>query len=653
MSDVREEASGEPVDRAQEQITENDELRTDEPITEPEPNGVYNSEQLNNGESRNEGTSVQSHALPVGNQDSSDNDENNVRPSHRNIGQTTNERQPLLKKSSKKARVKGRNLQLHPEDYQSTENQDDDDFLDADFYSNNGRFQVHKNYITFLNNWKTILNVILFINSILLITIFVSEFFVEILPTDGIASFNNFILILIALTGNCFNLWFNKIGLFSPFDLHLNVVLTALPLINLLILFGIQYTRERINTISIVIHLWTSLTFSLGLIQAYNLRRYIRNLAPPTTHNKHTITEWFEIGFRNIIKFVSLILLVLLILNTFLHVIDVHNTVAHLSKDTSKFVWANPEHTKRLHISCYGIDNDNYTLRSMQQPIVLFEHGGEDTAYTSGVWIEELYNLGKIDRYCIYDRFGYGLSDSVAAPASLKKSAEGLSYSLINELKLNGPFLVVGYDYGALVARVFAAENRGICSGLMLVEGWNEELLLKHYLRRIFPGSGDDDDNNDDRKHNDKINYKVVEREIGKRYTIRSWIYGIWSSFGLNLQSSWFISHHGSMVRIFGKDMLEEGGFIRNKVLESITSSISSSKDILEANMKIRDIRLSIVSSKQFIKKSSIWGNWQRKLTKISSKTMEWKIIEGEHQFYDSRIGIEETQDVLLRLINE
>ncbi|GMM53903.1 hypothetical protein DAKH74_005190 [Maudiozyma humilis] len=599
---------------------------------------------------------ITAQAAPNPQSDSSDSDSDVVQESHRNIGSSSGETQPLLNKKKRKTRTKGRNRLLHPEDYEATEDYtpNDDDYLDAEFYANNGRFQVHKNYIVVLSNWKAILNVVLFINTLLLVMIFVSEFVIEILPTDRIASFNNFILILVSLIGNCFNLWFNKIGLFSPFDLHLNVVLTVLPMLHLLVLFSIKFTRDRINKVTILMFLWTSFTFSLGILQAHNLRKYIRNLSPPTAQNKHSLTEWIEIAFRNVVKFISLVLLVLLLLADILHAIDISNALKHSKKENSMFVWANPEHTKRLHISCYGVKtNISDVSVDSSQPVVLFEHGGEDTSYTSGRWIEELYNLGKIDKYCVYDRFGFGLSDSDSAPISLKKSAESLRHALVEELQITDKFIAVGYDYGALVSRVFAADNRDICNGLLLLDGWNEELLLKHYLRRIFPGEGNGGGNDDDGHGDTKIDYKVPEREIGKRYTIQTWIYGVWSAFGLNLQSSWLISHHGSLTRIFGEDMTEEGQFIRNKVLEALTSSLSSYNDILASNIKIQDIPLSVVSSKQFIKISPVWGNWQRKLTKLSSKTLEWRIIEGGHKFYKNGIAVEQAQDVLLRMINE
>lgn len=53
------------------------------------------------------------------------------------------------------------------------------------------------------------------------------------------------------------------------------------------------------------------------------------------------------------------------------------------------------------------------------------------------------------------------------------------------------------------------------------------------------------------------------------------------------------------------------------------------------------------------VKKSALWGDWQRDLTKISHKTQEWKIVEGGHEIYKYGLGKQQTQEVLLRLIGE
>ncbi|CCF56756.1 hypothetical protein KAFR_0B04590 [Kazachstania africana CBS 2517] len=534
---------------------------------------------------------------------------------------------------------------------------------DSEFYANeNGRFQYHQNYRSFLTNWKCILNVVLFLNTLVLVLLFVSDYFIEILPADRNTTFTNFVLVIISLIGNAFNLSFTDIGLYSSFDWDLNLILTGLPVLNLLLLATTKYTRERIGFVTVLVHAWTVATFGLGLLQQHKLGTYITELTPPTTQNKHTIVEWFKIAFRNLIKFGTFIILVLIVLTTLLNVIDIHNA---LSYSLGTFHWTSSDHDNKLHVQCYGVGSASgvEVQDRNNTPIVLFEHGGEESSYVSGKWVEDLYNLGYIDKYCTYDRNGFGLSDSLSAPVSIRGMAENLRYALIEELKLNGPFLVVGYDYGGLVGRVFCGDNRELCSGLMLVESWNEELLLKHFLRRLLPGGGDgnDEDNgsdsiyyeNDDdyRATRGKMDHRIPEREIGKRNGFKVFWHGLWSSLGLNLQFSWLVRRHGSLERIFGTDLKHQGKFLRTKLLESITSSLLTYQEILETNSKLKNVKMSVVSSKEMIKRSSLWGNWQRKLAKLSANTKEWKVVDGEHEFFNNGVGKEQAQDVLLRLL--
>lgn len=504
-------------------------------------------------------------------------------------------------------------------------------------------FKIHKEYRLFLNNWKWFLSLVVLINTLFLVGVFVSEFFIELIPpASRNESFENVFLLFIALIGNCFNLWFNDIGLFSQWDFRIDMFLISVPVVNFLILSMAYYTRKRMNFLTMSVFGWLVLTFGLSLMQSYKLKDYITELHGDDNGNRHTMKEWITIGFRNTCKIGMLILLFLITLNSILFTIDTHNL-----NDTNHYTYIDPAHKRSIHLRCYGVDKED-----SQQPIVLYEHGGEDTSYKSGRWIEELYHLGHIDRYCIYDRVGYGLSDSVSAPWSLKDSSEALRYALVEEMKLKGPFTVVGYDYGGLVARTFVSDNRELCSGLMLIEAWHDELLKKKYFSRLFPG--DDDDNSGDDSHSDtQLSYRFIEKEIGKRRGFKIWWDGMWSTIGLNSHYSWLVKRRGSRERIYGKDMKHEGKFLRTKFLEIVTSSLLSYRDILQSNEKIRNIKLSVVSSKEMIKKSSLWGDWQRKLTKISTKTKEWKIVDGEHAFFENSNAKELVQDVLLRLLNE
>lgn len=133
------------------------------------------------------------------------------------------------------------------------------------------------------------------------------------------------------------------------------------------------------------------------------------------------MTEWVSIGFRNTIKFLILIFFALFTLNTLLTTLDTYRLTHKLpitvqSPSYEAFHYVDAAKTYQLHITCYGdvFDQENNTdlSENKKQPIILFEHGGYDTGYLSATWIEELYHLDKIQRYCLYDRPGYGLSDS-------------------------------------------------------------------------------------------------------------------------------------------------------------------------------------------------------------------------------------------------
>lgn len=179
---------------------------------------------------------------------------------------------------------------------------------------------------------------------------------------------------------------------------------------------------------------------------------------------------------------------------------------------------------------------------------------------------------------------------------------------------------------------------------MLLVESWHEDILLKNYLQRLLPPDNDSKDPDDISK---------LPIEIKRHNGFKLWWQGIWSTLGIKLQTSWLLAHHGSKERILGRDMQYQGKFIRAKFLESVTSSLLSYKDVLNSKEKLKDVKTSVASSNQLIKKSPQWGNWQRDITRISSKTQEWKILNGGHEVYKFGSAKQELQDVLLRLIGD
>lgn len=190
---------------------------------------------------------------------------------------------------------------------------------------------------------------------------------------------------------------------------------------------------------------------------------------------------------------------------------------------------------------------------------------------------------------------------------------------------------------------MFTAKNIDLVDSMLLVESWHPDLLLKNYISRLLPG----DDNDDPEDHG------RLPDEINRHNGFVIWWKGILSTFNIKLQTSWMLAHHGSKERIYGRDMIYQGKYLRIKFLESVTSSLLSYKDVLNSLDNLKEVKMSVISSNELIKKSPQWGNWQRELSKISTKTQEWKIVDGGHQIYKYGLGKQQAQDVLLRLIDE
>ncbi|MTV37110.1 alpha/beta fold hydrolase [Duganella radicis] len=107
-------------------------------------------------------------------------------------------------------------------------------------------------------------------------------------------------------------------------------------------------------------------------------------------------------------------------------------------------------------------------------PTVLFE---ADAGRAGWDWSAVLPEVAKHARACVYDRAGFGASDPIIRAASVANAGKDLNF-LIRNAHLEGPFVLVGAGYGAMVAQHFALRSRGAnVTGLVLVEPWHEDAL--------------------------------------------------------------------------------------------------------------------------------------------------------------------------------
>ncbi|CCH41792.1 putative membrane protein [Wickerhamomyces ciferrii] len=470
---------------------------------------------------------------------------------------------------------------------------------------------------------KLLLNTFSFLSTIWFILLLLSDFVsIPGLNNKG-RSFLEINFVLVSLYSTLTTLAFFKI----PSKLERLLGYITAGVIGFVIILLLLFQREQMGKVGTLSALWAFLTIIFTSISEYlveqgKIHEEIRLTGRVET--RRTLTEWVVIFIRNVFKTVLLIYVSFISLNVILHVFDTLRV-----KPWGELVPVE-EDSFRLHLSCFG---DVSTNESSSQPILLLESGHNSNEEFSE-WVEELYHLNKIDRYCIYDRPGFGFSDSSPSPVSISIVSELLSEALRKQ-KINGPFLLVGFDIGGLYSTVFASHNTAQIESILLVDSWHEDLLLK--------------DPNSKTKKREPLPKGVSS--MGPGAGLKLWLRGFFSPLGLSAQASWLFKHHGSRDRIYGRDLHVQGQYLRARLQEQISASVLSYNEVISSKSSLVDIPISVVSSDYVIKKSLNWGNWQRQLTKISSNTKEWKIADGDHEIWKSPKGRSDLQDVLLRLL--
>ena len=115
-------------------------------------------------------------------------------------------------------------------------------------------------------------------------------------------------------------------------------------------------------------------------------------------------------------------------------------------------------------------------------PTVVFE---ADLGRAGWDWSAVLPEVGKRTRACVYDRGGMGSSDPIIRASTVANASKDLNFLLKNG-HVDGPFVVVGAGYGAMIAQHFALRGRGNnVTGLVLVNAMHEDTLPTDRTARL------------------------------------------------------------------------------------------------------------------------------------------------------------------------
>lgn len=369
--------------------------------------------------------------------------------------------------------------------------------------------------------------------------------------------------------------------------------------------------------------------------------RYVGSL------ERRTLGEWFKLLCKNAVKGVVLVLVALLVLDEVLAKYDLFSLnrrgvdKAPLSEGLHCM---DAQCSSQLQLKCHG-DLQACSPSSAQQPLVLYESGYYDSAHQSSQWIRELFHLGKLDRYCVYERPGLGLSTLVDSPASYSDIVNGVKYILNTNFNISNDDLqlsLVGYSQGALYARLLAASlPPSQIHSIMFVDGWTEEIY----------------DNNKLYRQSAKL-HRIIPR-LNSLANFERYLKSFIHRFGIMRQWSWIRHWAGPKERIYDRDYasVHSTRFLRAKFEEYLTYHLLSAHDLGNTKEKLINTKISVVSSNGWIKANEDWALTQRELVKMSKDVYEWKVIDIDEEeeealeVWEDENGKLELQAALLRLI--
>ena len=120
----------------------------------------------------------------------------------------------------------------------------------------------------------------------------------------------------------------------------------------------------------------------------------------------------------------------------------------------------------KMHIDCVGEGSPTVILEALS--------GGFSSYWA---WVQP--EVAKQVRVCVYDRAGFGWSESDAEPESPERTARNL-HTLLTNAGIDGPYVLVGHSKGGLYERQYAEMYPQEVAGLVLLDSSHPDQFERH-----------------------------------------------------------------------------------------------------------------------------------------------------------------------------
>jgi pimeloyl-ACP methyl ester carboxylesterase len=323
---------------------------------------------------------------------------------------------------------------------------------------------------------------------------------------------------------------------------------------------------------------------------------------------RRTVKEWFSVLASTIVLIVIAVVVALLTATLILRSRD-----ASLAPPGERYYVDGDKY--QVHIFCEGNETDK---NGQKVPTVLFEAGEKPF---EGEMLEVAMNAmknGTIERYCYYDRPGFGWSDNAPSPFSAASAADVLAEALARAGE-TGPWVLASSGVGSIYSRIFSSMYGGTqVLGLLLIDPLHEDLL-----------------------------YRLSSPRRG----FFLWARGVISPLGLDRLSGALFRGRNREDRIYGRSAYQGGKYIKAKLQESLVADSLTKNEVIRARtIQDAETPFALISSGIEVRRDSTWESKQRDLSKLTNKCISWDIVnKAPHEVWHTLDG----RDVIEKRLGE
>ncbi|BFZ55981.1 hypothetical protein PYCC9005_003022 [Savitreella phatthalungensis] len=315
---------------------------------------------------------------------------------------------------------------------------------------------------------------------------------------------------------------------------------------------------------------------------------------------RRTLGEWFKV----LLSLISFSLLLLICVLTFLTIILRCNDGTLAAPGQRYWIDGN---IYQVHLACVGSSRNGSAT-------VILEGGENSVEYGLVPWVNEALAEGKIDRFCYWDRPGYGWSDNAPSPQSAGAVADALSEALI-EAEIDGPYVIATHGVGGVYARVFASRHTSQTNGLLLIDTLHEDLLGEQL----------------------NANNAIL-------LFLRGWI----SPLGVDRLFLWIFGGRTREDRTWGRSAWRGGRWTKARLSESLGAALTHNELLAARAILPRSVPMIVAAAGKHVQRSKVWAEKQLDLSRLSD---HGKLETIDHVDHEDILTRRQSRDKLKSLL--